>query len=52
MVFWQKFNPLDFEFEFDQQELAQHGVTPDEVVEVIWNVSRCDEINAFMEAIR
>ena len=37
MVFWQKFNPLDFEFEFDEQELAQHAVTPDEAVEVVWN---------------
>lgn len=37
MVYWQKFNPLDFELEFDELELAQHRVTTDEVVEVIWN---------------
>ena len=37
MVFWQKFDPVQFEFEFDEDELAKHGVTIDEVVEVIWN---------------
>lgn len=37
MVDWQKFNPGEFDFEFDKDELAQHGITVDEVVEVIWN---------------
>lgn len=37
MVFWQKFNPAQFEFEFDEAELAGHAVTIDEAVEVIWN---------------
>lgn len=37
MVFWQKFNPGQFDFEFDEDELAGHGITVDEVVEVIWN---------------
>ena len=37
MVFWQKFNPEDFEFEFDEDELAGHGVTIDEAIEVMWN---------------
>lgn len=37
MVYWQKFNAGEFDFEFDEDELAQHGITVDEVVEVIWN---------------
>ena len=37
MVFWQKFAPDQFEFEFDESELAAHGVTIDEAVEVFWN---------------
>ena len=37
MVYWQKFNPFDFELEFDEDELAGHGITREEVVEVLWN---------------
>ena len=37
MVYWQKFKPEEFEFEFDYAELAGHAVTVDEVIEVIWN---------------
>ena len=37
MVYWQKFNAGEFDFEFDDDELAQHGITVNEVVEVIWN---------------
>lgn len=37
MVYWQKFNPGEFDFEFEKEELAQHGITLDEVIEVIWN---------------
>ena len=37
MVYWQKFNPSDFEFEFDEAELAGHAITIDEAIEVIWN---------------
>lgn len=37
MVFWQKFDPRQFDFEFDEDELAGHSVTINEVVEVIWN---------------
>jgi uncharacterized DUF497 family protein len=37
VVFWQKFNPDEFEFEFDEDELSGHGITVDEAVEVIWN---------------
>ena len=37
MVYWQKFNPEQFQYEFDETELAGHGVTVDEVIEVIWN---------------
>jgi uncharacterized DUF497 family protein len=37
MVFWQKFDPQQFEFEFDEAELDGHGITVDEAIEVIWN---------------
>ena len=35
MVFWQKFDPEQFEFDVD--ELAAHRISVDEAVEVIWN---------------
>lgn len=37
MVFWQKFDPEQFDFEFDEEELAGHEVAVDEAVEIIWN---------------
>ena len=37
MVYWQKFDPEEYEFEFDEDELSQHSVTADEAIEVIWN---------------
>jgi hypothetical protein len=37
VVFWQQFDPAQFELEFDEDELAAHQVTLDEAVEVIWN---------------
>lgn len=37
MVFWQKFDPAEFDYEFDEQELAGHEVTVDEALEVFWN---------------
>ncbi len=37
LVYWQKFNADDFDYEFDEEELAGHEVTVDEVVEVLWN---------------
>lgn len=37
MVFWQKFDPTQFEFEFDEDELAGHAVTVDEAIEIFWN---------------
>lgn len=37
MVFWQKFDPEQFDFEFDEAELAGHAITADEAIEVIWN---------------
>ncbi|MGH9874939.1 MAG: hypothetical protein ACRD9S_20990 [Pyrinomonadaceae bacterium] len=37
VVFWQRFDPEQFEFEFDVIELAAHNITSDEAVEVIWN---------------
>ena len=35
VVFWQKFDPEQFEFDVD--ELAAHRISVDEAVEVIWN---------------
>ena len=37
MVYWQKFDPSQFELEFDDSELAGHAITIDEAIEVIWN---------------
>ncbi len=37
MVFWQRFDPDQFDYELDEEELAGHGVSADEAVEVIWN---------------
>jgi len=37
VVYWQKFDPDEFEIEFDEDELSQHGITVDEAIEVIWN---------------
>jgi uncharacterized DUF497 family protein len=37
LVYWQKFDPEEFEFEFDEDELARHDVSVDEATEVIWN---------------
>jgi uncharacterized DUF497 family protein len=37
LVYWQKFDADQFEYEFDEEELAGHDVTVDEVIEVIWN---------------
>ena len=37
MVFWQRFEPDAFEYEFDEDELSAPDVTVDEAVEVLWN---------------
>jgi uncharacterized DUF497 family protein len=37
LVFWQRFEPDAFEYEFDEAELAAHDITVDEAVEVLWN---------------
>ena len=37
MVYWQAFDPEEFDYEFDEDELAGHGITADEAIEVIWN---------------
>ena len=52
MVYWQKFNPAEFKFEFDEAELAGHGVSVDEAIEVIWNVFKSVETSVIMAAIK
>jgi hypothetical protein len=52
MVYWQKFNPAEFEFEFDEAELAGHTVSVDEAIEVIWNGFKSVETSVIMVAIR
>ncbi len=37
LVYWQKFDPAAFEYEFDEDELAAHGINVDEAAEVFWN---------------
>jgi len=42
LVYWQKFDADQFDYEFDEDELAGHGVTVDEAVEVLWNGFQVD----------
>lgn len=37
LVYWQSFDPEQFDYEFDEDELARHGITVDDAVEVMWN---------------
>ena len=37
MVDWRRFAPSDFEYDFERDELAQHGVTFDEAVECFFS---------------
>jgi hypothetical protein len=37
MVYWHKFDPQEFEFEFNEPELAAHKISIDEATEIIWN---------------
>ncbi|HYV41457.1 MAG TPA: hypothetical protein VEO02_06665 [Thermoanaerobaculia bacterium] len=45
MVNWTKFDPASFEFEFDEDKLEAHGLTPDEVAQCFWNAFevRCNK---------
>ena len=53
MVYRQKFDPDEFEFEFDEDELSQHGITVDEAIEIIWNGFEVAEISTVtMSAIK
>jgi hypothetical protein len=36
-VYWHTFEPEEFDYEFNEDELTAHGVTVDEAVEVLWN---------------
>jgi uncharacterized DUF497 family protein len=36
LVYWQKFDPQQFEFEFDEEELAGHDISAEEATEVLW----------------
>jgi len=37
VVDWHRFIPSDFEYDFERDELAQHGVTFDEAVECFFS---------------
>ena len=37
MVNWARFDPAEFEFEFNEEKLVAHGITVDEASEVLWN---------------
>lgn len=37
MVYWQKFDPSAYEYEFDEEELAGHAITVEEAMEVFWH---------------
>jgi len=52
LVYWQKFDPQQFHFEFDEAELAGHAITIDEAIEVIWNGFEVRRNKRFMVGIR
>ena len=37
MVNWTRFDPSEFEFEFNERKLAAHDIGADEASEVLWN---------------
>lgn len=37
MVNWRRFIPLDFEYDFETDELADHGITYEEAVECFFS---------------
>ena len=37
MVNWTRFDPAEFDFEFNEDKLAAHGITAEEAGEVLWN---------------
>ena len=37
MVNWHRFTPSDFEYDFERDELAAHGITFDEAVECFFS---------------
>ena len=37
MVNWSRFDPAEFEFEFNEEKLLAHGITVGEAAEVLWN---------------
>ena len=40
MVNWHRFTPTDFEYDFERDELAAHGLTFDEAVECSFRTFR------------
>ena len=37
VVDWTRFDPAEFEVEFNERKLLAHGITVSEAAEVIWN---------------
>jgi uncharacterized DUF497 family protein len=37
VVNWTRFDPAEFDFEFNEDKLAAHGITVEEAAEVLWN---------------
>ena len=44
MVDWNRFNPTDFEYDFDNDKLGNHRVTFEEAVECFFRILRLEEI--------
>jgi len=40
VVNWTRFDPAEFEFEFNEDKLAVHGISGEEAAEVVWNAFR------------
>jgi uncharacterized DUF497 family protein len=37
VVNWTRFDPAEFDFEFNEDKLAAHGITAHEAAEMLWN---------------
>jgi uncharacterized DUF497 family protein len=49
VVDWNRFNPTDFEYDFDRDKLAAHGVTFEEAVECFFSTFQVRRNKAYRD---
>lgn len=49
MVDWHRFNPTDFEYDFDRDKLSAHGVTFEEAVECFFSDYRISKNKGYKD---